>query len=289
MDALICHDVSKSFRIKSKHNGPENGKSLNGSFHVWQSLFHGRKDFFAVREVNFTIKKGEIFGVIGENGSGKSTLIRMISTLLYPSSGYIEVFGYDARRDFLKVRTLINRVSVDAAFYKKLSAKENLLFAGRLYGVNRQQIIKSIKYLLERVQFPLSKIDESMEDLSRGQQQKVAIARSLLTSPILLLLDEPTTGLDPRSKQEVQKCILDIRAEHDATTLLTTHDMHEADVLCDRIAILDGGQVVAIDTPTNLKKLVSERYHEHITLEEVFIELTGRRYNKDEDDEHNSS
>ncbi|MBN2381710.1 ABC transporter ATP-binding protein [bacterium] len=250
-------------------------------------LHMNRQDFLAVEHVSFAVERGEIFGIIGENGSGKSTLIRMISTLLYPSSGSISVFGFDVRRDYRKVRSLINRVSVEAAFFKKLSARENLLFAGRLYGVDRANILRSMVTILERVNFPIEKLDDSMEDLSRGMQQKVAIARSLLTAPNLLLLDEPTTGLDPRSKKEVQCCIDEIRSSHDATVLITTHDMTEAETLCDRLAIINEGKFVAVDTPSNLKKRTSTEHPERVTLEEVFMQMTGRRYG--DDDENDST
>jgi len=281
MRALKCEEVTKIFRTKeTRTNG--NGHNGNGHGRLSRIFKLTRQDFHAVQDVSFEVGNGEIFGLIGENGSGKSTLIRMISTLLYPTCGHISVFGFDVRRDFVKVRTLINRVSVEAAFFKKLSARENLMFSARLYGLDRSTIERKMVMILEQVNFPLSKMDDSMEDLSRGMQQKVAITRSLLTSPNLLLLDEPTTGLDPRSKKEVQSCIEEIRTVHDATVLITTHDMQEADQLCDRIAIIDKGSIVALDTPLNLKRLVSSENPATVTLEDVFIHMTGRRYGRDD-------
>jgi ABC-2 type transport system ATP-binding protein len=116
-----------------------------------------------------------------------------------------------------------------------------------------------------------------MEEMSRGMQQKVAIARAFLSRPILLLLDEPTTGLDPRSKRDVQDFVRELRSQHDATIVLTTHDMNEADLLCDRIAIIDGGKIVALDTPAQLKQLIPAPHGQLPTLEQVFLELTGKR------------
>ena len=151
-----------------------------------------------------SVYRREIFGVLGPNGSGKSTLIRLLSTLLLPDEGTITVFGLDVERDEMAVKRLINRVSVEAAFFKKLSPKENLLYGARLYGVSGKEADRKAREILGRLGLRESSYTSPMEDMSRGMQQKVAIARAFLTQPILLLLDEPTTGLDPRSKLEVQ-------------------------------------------------------------------------------------
>lgn len=231
----------------------------------------------AVDDVTFTVERGEVFGILGSNGSGKSTLIRLISTLLLPDGGRIEVFGHDVVRDDMAVRRLINRVSVDAAFFKKLSAWENLIYAARLYGMAGQDVRARSIEILGQLGLRASRIDEPLEHMSRGMQQKVAIARAFLTSPVLMLLDEPTTGLDPRSKRDVQDFVLEVRARHDGTVLLTTHDMVEADRMCDRLAVIDSGRIVALDTPDGLKKSCGTD-----SLEEVFMQLTGRSL-EDED------
>jgi ABC-2 type transport system ATP-binding protein len=230
-------------------------------------FFGARRRVVAVDNVSLEVRRGEIFGVLGANGSGKSTLIRLISTLLLPDAGSLSVFGLDVVRHELRVKQLMNRVSVDAAFFKKLSPMENLLYAARLYGLTAADARHRGLDVLDRLGIKRKVALEPMEEMSRGMQQKVAIARALLTSPVLLLLDEPTTGLDPRSKKEVQRLVLSLRAEHDATVLLTTHDMDEADRLCDRIAVLDRGQLIAMDTPTNLKRAGG-------SLEDVFMRLT---------------
>lgn len=238
----------------------------------------------AVNHVSFTVHEAEIFGVLGPNGSGKSTLIRLIATLLLPDAGSITVFGHDVVSQPMQVQRLINRVSVDASFFKKLSPMENLLYGARLYGMQGGETRRKVVEILKRLGLEESTIGHPMEEMSRGMQQKVAIARALLSRPRLLLLDEPTTGLDPRSKHEVQAVIRELNAQHGTTILLTTHDMGEAEALCQRIAIIDNGKIVALDTPQALKRMIPRNGHEP-TLEEVFLELTGNQLVSEEEEE----
>jgi ABC-2 type transport system ATP-binding protein len=253
--ALTLRDVSKVFASTTLPRLP------------WRPARTPRRRVRAVDDVSLSVRRGEIMGILGANGSGKSTLIRLVSTLLLPDSGRLEVFGLDVVREELKVKQLINRVSVDAAFFKKLSPMENLLYAGRLYGLSSDQTQRGGLEILDRLGISRKVAFEPMENMSRGMQQKVAISRALLTSPVLLLLDEPTTGLDPRSKKDVQRMVLSLRDEHDATVVLTTHDMDEADRLCDRIAVLDKGRVIALGTPSDLKQAGG-------SMEDVFMRLT---------------
>ncbi|MFN8593916.1 MAG: ABC transporter ATP-binding protein [Thermomicrobiales bacterium] len=240
------------------------------------------KEVRAVDDVSFTVRRNEILGILGANGSGKSTLIRMLSTLLIPDKGTVTVFGYDVRRDEAEIKRLINRVSVEASFFKKLSPWENLAYALRLYGRSGSAVRDEAFAVLARLGIAADKAGEPLEQLSRGMQQKVAIARALLTSPVLLLLDEPTTGLDPRSKQDVQRFVRELRDGHDATILLCTHDMHEAEALCDRVAMLHQGKLIALDTVAGLKERFGvEMGNLDPTLEEVFIHLTGRSLEDD--------
>jgi ABC-2 type transport system ATP-binding protein len=250
---------------------------------------HGHRIVRAVDDITLTVRRREIYGVLGSNGSGKSTLIRLISTLLLPDAGSVRVFGHDVTREERAVQRLINRVSVEAAFFRKLSPMENLLYSARLYGVPGGEARREITSILTRLGIRQDRITQPLENMSRGMQQKVAIARAFLTAPILLLLDEPTTGLDPRSKQDVQTFIRELRDTHDATILLTTHDMEEADALCDRIAIVDGGRVVAQGTAGELKAEVTARLGlDHpATLTEVFMAHTGRDWEEDEAEEEN--
>jgi ABC-2 type transport system ATP-binding protein len=236
----------------------------------------------ALDDMSFDVKRNEIFGILGANGSGKSTLIRLMSTLLITDDGEISIFGYDVRRDEQQVKRLINRVSVEASFFKKLSAIENLLYSTRLYGGHGKELRPQITEILVRLGIPRDRVGTPLEQMSRGMQQKVAIARAFLTAPVLLLLDEPTTGLDPRSKKDVQKFVLELRDTHDATVIICSHDMDEAERLCDRIAIVDNGRLVAIGTAAELKQLVADRDGlVNPSMEDVFIALTGHEINDD--------
>ena len=263
--ALVVDDVTKVFRQGPGLIGRLRGKRAD------------RKRTIAVDRISFAVERGEIFGVLGPNGTGKSTLIRLMSTLLAPDSGHVAIFGLDVQKDERRVKRLINRVSVEASFFKKLSPMENLMYGARLYSVKPDFARRKATEILTRLDVEPAAMHSPMEDMSRGMQQKVAIARAFLTAPVLLLLDEPTTGLDPHSKREVQAAVLEIRKSHDATVVLTTHDMQEADDLCDRIAIVDKGRIVALDTPAALKQLVQISGEPEPSLEDVFLRLTGKK------------
>ena len=244
--------------------------------------FARRRRVAALKDVSFTMTRGETLAILGQNGSGKSTLVRLLATLLLHDGGTARIFGHDVFAEPRAVRRLVNRVSVEASFFKRMSAVENLSYAARFYGMSARETRVKIPPILERVGFPADRRNESMQNLSRGMQQKVALARALLTSPVLLLLDEPTTGLDPRSKLEVQEFIREIRDSHDSTILLCTHDLAEAEALADRVGILDRGLLLALEPADELK-----RRYEAETLEEAFFSATGRSFEEegDEDDE----
>jgi ABC-2 type transport system ATP-binding protein len=242
-----------------------------------------RRKVAALKGVTFTMERGETLAILGQNGSGKSTLVRLLSTLLLDDGGRASVFGHDVARDTRAVRQLVNRVSVEASFFKKMSSAENLSYAARFYGMNPSSTRRAIPEILERVGFPVERRNESMENLSRGMQQKIALARALLTSPVLLLLDEPTTGLDPRSKLDVQNFIRALRAMHQVTILLCTHDLDEAEALAERVGILDDGRLLALETPAEIK-----RRYGAATLEEAFFAATGRVLEEDSDEEAES-
>ena len=228
----------------------------------------------ALDSVSLSVGRGEVVGILGPNGSGKSTLVRVISTLVVPDAGTVEVFGVDAVRHPKKVQGGMNRVSVEASFFKKLSAMENLIYGAKLYGVTSREAHPRIKEILKNIGFAQKRALEPMEHLSRGMQQKVALARALLTSPVLMLLDEPTTGLDPRSKKDVQAFIRRVWDAHDSSILLCTHDMDEAEELCDRVGIMMDGKILALEKPEELKR----RYASNgkvLSLEETFMSATG--------------
>ena len=266
--AVEVHELRKEFRRKdSRKRGEKRGK---------------KPARVALDGVSFTMEKGETVAILGQNGSGKSTLVRLLSTLLLPDGGHARILGHDVVAEPRAVRRLVNRVSVEASFFKKMSAAENLGYAARYYGMRSSETRDRIPMILERVGFPPDRRDEPMEALSRGMQQKVALARALLTSPVVLLLDEPTTGLDPRSKLEVQEFIREIRETHDSTILLCTHDLAEAETLAERVGILDRGKLLALEPADDLKR----RYGAE-TLEEAFFAASGREFEAeaDEDDD----
>jgi len=260
--AVEVKDLRKEFRRRDRRAGR-----------------FARRRMPALNGVSFTMARGECVAILGQNGSGKSTLVRLLSTLLIHDGGEARIFGHDAFRDTRAVQRLVNRVSVEASFFKKMSAAENLSYAARFYGMGPSVTRIKIPEILERVGFPADRRGESMENLSRGMQQKVALARALLTSPVLLLLDEPTTGLDPRSKLEVQEFIKEVRVEHDATILLCTHDMLEAESLADRVGLLDRGELLFLEPVGEVKK----RYGVD-TLEEAFFAATGREFEAEADE-----
>lgn len=268
---LTVRDVIKHFKRKKK---PENKLRITEKI---KNILKPEKEIIrAVDGISLDVNIGEIYGILGANGSGKSTLIRLISTLLLPDSGTIQVFGDDVVSNSMKVRRVMNRVSVEASFFKRLSSAENLVYAARLYGISSAEAHKKAESILERLGFEAKRMDEEMEALSRGMQQKVAIARALLTTPMLLLLDEPTTGLDPKSKRDVQAFIEEIRNDRNAVIVLTTHDMVEAERLCDRVAIIDNGKFIAEGTVKELLAMVPPKENSTTTMEDVFIELTGK-------------
>jgi ABC-2 type transport system ATP-binding protein len=261
MPAIQAIDLRKEFRRRER---------VGRRFETTRSV--------ALAPTTFRVERGECVAILGQNGSGKSTLVRLLSTLLLPDGGTARVFGHDIRTDARAVRRLVNRVSVEASFFKKLSAFENLSYAARFYGIRPADSRVRIPEIVERLSFPADRLREPMEHLSRGMQQKIALARALLTAPVVLLLDEPTTGLDPRSKLEVQALVTDMQEQHDATVLLCTHDLAEAEELARRVGILHRGELIALDAAAGLKL----RYGA-ATLEEAFFAATGGRFEDEEE------
>jgi len=265
--AIEIQGVSKAFRRREREAGAP----------WWRRDW---KDKVALHELDLIVQPGGVTGILGPNGSGKSTLIRILGTLLTPDTGTARVFGWDVVKEALQVRRHVNRVSVEAAFFKELSPWENMVYAARLYGSAGSGTRRRVVEILELLGLPLDVIDQPMKQLSRGQQQKVAIARSFLTAPSLLLMDEPTTGLDPRSKKEVQTVLETLRAEREITVLVCTHDMNEAEALCERVLMMDGGRVLADGSPAELCRI-----HGGATLEGVFMHLTGKTLEAEEPEE----
>ena len=244
-------------------------RNLRKSFRK-RSGFRKKSELWAVDDVSFSVAQGETYGLLGPNGSGKSSLIRILSTLLIADSGYVRLLDYTLPEQQEQVRRVIGRVSVDAAFYKKLSARENLLYTALLYGQNARQAEHRVIEILEQLGMEGTKFSTPLEEMSRGMQQKISIARALMINPPLLLLDEPTTGLDPKSRRDVQSFLEQQQRREGTTILLTTHDMAEAERLCSRIGFLARGKLVAVGTPAELMRRSGAA-----TLDDAFITLTG--------------
>jgi ABC-2 type transport system ATP-binding protein len=232
-------------------------------------------DFTAVDGISFTVAPGEIFGLLGPNGAGKSTLIRMMVTLMPPTSGTALINGFDVVKQADQVRRAIGVIPQAMTTDLELSVEENLLIFAKLYGVSRERRARLIPELLEAVE--LSQwADKPVKNLSGGMRRRVEIARGLVHEPRVFFLDEPTTGLDPVSRTAVWEMLQKIKGQRDLTVLLTTHYMDEADKLCDRLAIVDHGKLAALDTPASLKASIPGRAADDVTLDDVFVHYTGR-------------
>jgi ABC-2 type transport system ATP-binding protein len=213
-------------------------------------------DFVAVDSISFDVKKGEIFGLLGPNGAGKSTTLRMLSTLARPTKGTATIGGYDIVKDDTEVRKLIGIVSEKMIMYNRLTAKENLVFFGSLFNLPKEVLNRRIDELLELVQLTQWK-NSQVGTFSTGMRQRMNVIRALLNMPQVLFLDEPTLGLDPQSSVEIREFVKKLNRDNGTTIIVTTHQMVDADMLCDRIGIMDHAKIVALDTSTNLKKIIS--------------------------------
>jgi len=220
----------------------------------------------ALDKVNLKIRPGELFGLLGPNGSGKTTTIKCLSTILIPDEGTAIVNGFDIHKETAMVRASLGMVvGGERTLYWKLTARDNLMYFASLYKMHRRHAKKRIEELLETMQLS-DRADERLEDYSTGMRQKVAIARALLHDPPILLLDEPTLGLDPNFARQIRNQIRELSEKQGKTVLLTTHYMDEADQLCDRVAFINNGKIVAVDTPNRLKAMVKEKELVEVTV-----------------------
>src|SRR5579864_370689 len=225
-------------------------------------------DFTAVNGISFAVEEGEIFGLLGPNGAGKSTLIRMMVTLLPPTAGTAIINGFDIVKQADDVRKSIGVIPQAMTSDLELSVEENLIIFAKLYGVPREKRTRLINELLEAVEL-LKWRDAPVKNLSGGMRRRVEIARGLVHEPRIFFLDEPTTGLDPVSRVAVWEMLQKIKSERDLTILLTTHYMDEADKLCDRIAIVDHGELKALDAPLKLKMSIPGKNTLEVSFSEV--------------------
>jgi ABC-2 type transport system ATP-binding protein len=239
---------------------------------VVKDLQKSFKDLKAVNGVSFTINKGEIFGLLGPNGAGKTTTIRMLSTVLEPDSGDIIISGHSIKNEAETIRSIIGVCPQELALYEDLSAYDNMVFFGRMAGLGgkeaNDQAMKNLKLMgLE------NRAKGKVAKFSGGMKRRINLAIALMGDPELLFLDEPTVGIDPQSRNNIFENIQGLQ-KRGLTVLYTTHYMEEADRLCNRIAIMDGGQIIALDTSHNLKSQIGSP--DKVTLEDVFLKLTGR-------------
>jgi len=231
VNAITCNDLGRIFKSK--------GRTVEALDHV-----------------TITVEKGELFGLLGPNGAGKTTLIKILTTLLLPSSGSAHVYGYDVTKDEKKIRPIINMVSGgEYSGYGLLTVDENLWMFSQFYGIPGKEARTRIDGLLKRLNIA-DLARRKVRTLSTGERQRVNIIRAFMTDPLVVFLDEPTLGLDVETARLIRKFIKEWLRGEDRTVLLTTHYMMEADELCDRIAIIDQGRIVALDTPSNLKNLI---------------------------------
>ena len=241
-------------------------------FVVVKDLQKSFKDFKAVDGVSFSINKGEIFGLLGPNGAGKTTTIRMLSTVLPADSGEIIIGGHPVKTEAEAVRSIIGVCPQELALYEELSAMDNMVFFGRMAGLGgkeaQEQAMKNLELmgLEDRAKGKVAKF-------SGGMKRRINLAIALMGNPELLFLDEPTVGIDPQSRNHIFENIQGLQKKG-LTVLYTTHYMEEADRLCNRIAIMDGGKIIALDTSYNLKSQIGSP--DKVTLEDVFLKLTGR-------------
>ncbi|MBI2717166.1 MAG: ATP-binding cassette domain-containing protein [Rhizobiales bacterium] len=227
-------------------------------------------DFIAVNAVSANIAKGEVFGLIGPNGAGKSTLIKMLATLLPPSSGMAHIAGFDIRRNAAQVRRHIGYVPQLLSADGSLTGIENMLLSSRLYGIPRHQQHQRIAQILDTMGLT-EHAGNLVGHYSGGMIRRLEIAQSLLHRPDVLFLDEPTVGLDPAAREIVWEHVLQLRARYGATMVVSSHNMDEIDANCDRIAMIDRGRFIAVGTPAELKR----RLGNDATLDDVFIALAG--------------
>lgn len=257
-------------------------KNLKREYTTTKGWFLRKKSkLMAVNGIDFTVKEGEIFGLLGENGAGKTTTIKMLITLLAPTEGECKVLGYDTYKEADKVRGDINFVfGGEMGVYRRLSARDNLLYFAGLYKIKGQEAKRRTEELLKLVELEEA-ADRLVETYSKGMIQRLQIARGLINNPKIVFMDEPTVGLDPLGANMLRDIIRKLKKEG-RTVLLTTHYMQEADELCDHIAVINKGKIIALDTPDNLKENYGPKGRES-TLEQTFLALVKKdEYEKEE-------
>lgn len=237
-----------------------------------KGLFNKKKLLTAVDGISFSVREGEIFGLLGENGAGKTTTIKMLITLLAPTSGTCKVLGYDTFGQEKEIRKRINFIfGGEMGVYRRLSARDNLKYFANLYLIEKSVAEERIEKLLKLVGLEES-ADQLTETYSKGMIQRLQIARGLINEPDIIFMDEPTVGLDPLGARMLRDIIIELKKQG-KTILLTTHYMYEAEELCDRVALMKKGKIIALDTPEQLKRSVRKDSEEEVSLEDVYLSL----------------
>ena len=265
--------AERGVRTEEPRPAPSGTQAPATDFVAVDNLVKSFGDVTAVAGVSFSIRREEIFGLLGPNGAGKSTLIRMLSTVLPPDDGDATIGGYSLHRQPARVRELIGVCPQEIALYEDLSALDNLLFFGGMVGLGRRQARGRAAEILEMIGLT-DRARKRVATFSGGMKRRLNIGVALMGRPQLLFLDEPTVGIDPQSRNNIFETVRQLN-DQGMCVLYTTHYMEEADQLCDRLAIVDGGQVIALGSPAELKARCGAP--ETVTLEEVFLNLTGRR------------
>jgi ABC-2 type transport system ATP-binding protein len=250
--AIETENLTKTFEKKAKREG-------GGFSQLHRRIRPKKEQLIAVDHINFHIDEGELFGLLGPNGAGKTTTIKLLCTLLIPDEGTARVNGHDVVKETEEVQKCLGVVTGgERGLYWRLTGRENLWFFSQLYNVPEYTAKERIEKLLKLVELE-GRADEQVEKYSRGMKQRLHVIRGLINDPPILLLDEPTLGLDPASARVIRDFVKEeLQAKQNKTILLTTHYMEEADQLCDRIAIIDYGKIIALDKPENLKKLIQK-------------------------------
>jgi len=245
---------------------------MSDLFLTVDNLHKSFNDHKAVNGISFHIQKGEIFGLLGPNGAGKTTTIRILSTVLEPDHGEVTIGGFSVTQNPGEVHQLIGMCPQELALYEDLSAFDNLVFFGRMVGLDKKDALSQTKSNLELMELT-DRAKDKVSKFSGGMKRRINLAIALMGHPQLIFLDEPTVGIDPQSRNKIYETIENLR-DGGMTILYTTHYMEEAERLCHKVAIMDGGQIIALDTPVGLKSQIGNP--EEVTLEDVFLKMTGR-------------
>lgn len=248
-------------------DGSDEARPMSGV--IVEGLRKSFGDLEVLHGISFSIDEGEIFGLIGPNGAGKTTTLRILATLLLPTSGRVTIFGLDLIRQASEVRRIISYLAEDSGAYRNLSGREYLKFLAKIFYEDKREMEGAVEKAVKLSGLE-ARIDDKVKTYSKGMKRRLQVARVFMTSPKLAILDEPTTGLDVIHSQEIRKAIKEMSKEKEITIILSSHNMFEVEYLCDRIALIDHGRILEIGTPEEIKHKYRAR-----NLEEAFVRVVG--------------